>query len=69
MIPQRDGPLGMSGAGFELRVLMGGGTTVLFVSHNIEQIKKMCSKCVWLERGTIKMCGNAQHICAAYQGK
>ena len=30
--------------------LMGGGTTVLFVSHSIEQIREMCSKAVWLEK-------------------
>ena len=34
--------------------LMGGGTTVLFVSHSIEQIKEMCKRVVWLERGNVK---------------
>lgn len=46
--------------------LMGGGTTVLFVSHNIEQIKKMCSKCVWLERGTVKKIGSSAEVCDLY---
>lgn len=46
--------------------LMGGGTTVLFVSHNIAQITEMCSQVVWLERGHIKMLGNAKDICAMY---
>ena len=33
--------------------LMGGGTTVLFVSHNLEQIRKMCNRVVWLEHGKV----------------
>lgn len=37
--------------------LMSGGTTVLFVSHNLEQIREMCSKVVWLEHGTVQMVG------------
>ena len=31
--------------------LMGGGTTVLMVSHNLEQIREMCSRVIWLEQG------------------
>ena len=31
--------------------LMGGGTTVLFVSHSIEQIREMCDRAIWLENG------------------
>lgn len=48
--------------------LMGGGTTVLFVSHSIEQIREMCSKVVWLEHGQIKMLGKADEVCDAYAG-
>lgn len=46
--------------------LMSGGTTVLFVSHSLEQIRQMCSRVVWLERGTVKMIGPTQEICDAY---
>jgi len=46
--------------------LMGGGTTVLFVSHSIEQIKEMCKRVVWLERGSVKMCGDAKKVCDTY---
>lgn len=46
--------------------LMGGGTTVLFVSHSLSQIQEMCNRCVWLEHGEIKMIGPTKEVCNAY---
>lgn len=48
--------------------LMGGGTTVLFVSHSLDQIREMCSRVVWLEHGRVQMVGNAREVCDAYGG-
>lgn len=50
----------------KMRSMIGGGTTVLFVSHSIEQIKKMCDRAVWLEHGKVKMVGEAKEVCEAY---
>jgi len=47
--------------------LMGGGTTVLFVSHSLEQIREMCSKVVWLEQGRVRMMGGTDEVCDAYE--
>lgn len=47
--------------------LMGGGTTVLFVSHSLEQIREMCSKVVWLDHGKIMMSGPTDQVCDAYE--
>lgn len=46
--------------------LMSGGTTVLFVSHDIKQIKKMCSRVVWLDRGRIVETGSSETVCDRY---
>lgn len=46
--------------------MMSGGTTVLFVSHSLEQIRQMCSRVVWLEHGSVKMIGPTQDVCDAY---
>lgn len=50
-----------------MRELMGGGTTVLFVSHSLAQIREMCDRVIWLEHGQVKMIGETQEICDAYE--
>ena len=42
------------------------GATVVFASHSIEQVKQICGKALWLERGEMKAFGAAEEICAAY---
>lgn len=46
--------------------LMSGGTTVLFVSHTLPQIREMCDRVVWLDHGQVKMFGDAKTVCDAY---
>lgn len=48
--------------------LMGGGTTVLFVSHSFAQIREMCDKVIWLDHGHMKMIGDTQEVCDVYAG-
>ena len=42
------------------------GVTMLFVTHNMEEIRKLCSKVLWLERGSPKMCGDPEKVTEAY---
>lgn len=49
--------------------MMGGGTTVLFVSHEMEQVRRMCNKVIWLEHGKIAAFGAAKEICGLYEGR
>ena len=46
--------------------MIGGGTTVLFVSHSIDQIEKMCDTVVWLDHGKIVKIGGKE-LCAEYK--
>ncbi len=46
--------------------LMSGGTTVLFVSHSLDQIRRLCSRVVWLEHGTVMRIGPSDEVCDAY---
>ena len=47
--------------------MMEGGTTVLFVSHSIEQVEEICNKVVWINSGHIQMQGDAKEICEIYK--
>lgn len=47
--------------------LMTRGTTVLFVSHNIAQIRMMCTKALWLHQGKMMQYGGAAEVCDEYQ--
>ena len=49
--------------------MMAGGTTVIIVSHTIEQIEKLCNRVLWLEKGNMKMIGETVPVCAEYQNK
>ena len=43
--------------------MLEGGTTLLFVSHNIETVKKLCDHAAWLDHGVLKMAGlSVMHI-------
>ncbi|MNJ54558.1 Teichoic acids export ATP-binding protein TagH [compost metagenome] len=50
-----------------MKSLMDSGTTVLFVSHSIQQMKNMCDRVLWLEHGTVKDIGPADVICDKYK--
>ncbi len=50
-----------------MRDLMDGGTTVLLVSHEIEQIEKMCNKAAWLSHGRLMAQGDCIGVCNDYK--
>lgn len=47
--------------------MMSRGTTVIFVSHDNEQVRKMCKKAVWLDFGKIREIGYVDDICRLYE--
>lgn len=46
--------------------MMDQGTTILFVSHSIDQVKKICSKILWLDHGHVRMFGDTEEVCNIY---
>ena len=48
------------------RSLIDSGATLLLVSHSGEQITRLCSKALWLDKGHVKMYGPAEEVCRAY---
>lgn len=49
-----------------MQQLLKGGTTLLFVSHNTEQVRKLCDHAVWLDHGVARMAGEVNTVCDAY---
>lgn len=47
--------------------MMSGGTTVLIVSHSIEQIERLCSRILWLDHGKTRMIGDTVTVCTEYK--
>ncbi len=43
------------------------GTTVLIVSHSSDQIERMCNKAIWIDKGHMRMVGEAKEVSKAYQ--
>lgn len=46
--------------------MLNGGTTLLFVSHDINQVKKLCKHAVWLNKGVVQMVGDTETVADAY---
>lgn len=51
----------------KMKELMSGGTTVLFVSHSLEQIREMCDRVLWIDHGNVKMLDTSQKVCDVYE--
>ena len=43
------------------------GRTVLFVSHNMTAVQKLCTSCVWIDKGAIQKMGETTAVIQAYQ--
>lgn len=51
----------------KIKEMMSGGTTVIMVSHSINQIEELCSKVLWLENGSVRKFGNTLEVCEEYK--
>lgn len=49
-----------------IKNLMKRGTTVLLVSHSIEQVRNTCDRALWIEKGVQKKIGDVMEVCDAY---
>lgn len=47
--------------------MLSGGTTLLFVSHDAEQVCKLCQRAIWLDHGHKMADGPAAEVCEKYK--
>ena len=46
--------------------MLDGGTTLLYVSHNIDEVRRLCDHVLWIEKGVARMQGEVNEVCDAY---
>jgi lipopolysaccharide transport system ATP-binding protein len=46
---------------------MKGEQTVVFVSHSAAQVKKLCERCIWLDKGEVRAVGLTESVMNKYQ--
>ena len=46
--------------------MLSGGTTLLYVSHDIPSVKRLCDHAMWLDHGHVIMSGPSELVCDAY---
>ncbi|MBP0983245.1 MAG: ABC transporter ATP-binding protein [Oscillospiraceae bacterium] len=51
----------------KMREIMKQGATTLLVSHSIGQIREMCNKVLWLDKGKMVAFGDTKEICDRYE--
>ena len=51
----------------KLKSLMESNTTVLLVSHSINEVRSICDKAIWIEKGKVRAVGEVNAICDQYQ--
>lgn len=52
-----------------MKEMLYSGTTLLYVSHSKDDVENICNKALWLDKGHVKMSGEASEVCAAYMGQ
>ncbi len=50
-----------------MQQMLANGTTLLYVSHNVDSIKDLCDKALWLDHGQVQMVGDAAEVCDRYR--
>ena len=51
----------------KVETLFDKGVTVLFVSHNIDQVKRLCNKAMILDHGKMTAYGDLEPVCKKYE--
>lgn len=53
----------------KIQSMFDKGVTVLFVSHNTDQVRALCNTAILLEKGRVTASGTAAEVCAIYDEK
>ena len=49
--------------------MLQAGTTLLFVSHSIEEVRRLSTHAIWIDKGVARMAGEVGPVCDAYMAE
>ncbi len=49
--------------------MLSGGTTLLYVSHSIDEVRRLCDHALWIDKGVARMQGEVNTVCDAYMAE
>lgn len=49
-----------------MQKMLSAGTTLLFVSHDTDQVKALCPRAIWINAGNLMQDGPSSQVCDAY---
>lgn len=67
-----DEALAVGDARFQLKCMdkflefVDRGKTILFVTHDVNSVKRFCNRCIWLNQGSVIMDGNTDEVTDKY---
>ena len=53
----------------KIKAMFDNGVTVLFVSHSLEQVKRLCNRSILLEKGQLVASGTVEEVSKIYEDK
>ncbi|ANB61926.1 ABC transporter ATP-binding protein [Anoxybacteroides amylolyticum] len=51
----------------KMKEIKNKGTTILFVSHSGEQVKRFCDRAIWLQNGNVRHIGSSSEVVNQYE--
>ena len=49
--------------------MLENGTTLLFVSHSLDEVRRLCDHAIWIDKGVARMTGEVNAVCDAYMAE
>lgn len=49
-----------------MNIMLEGGTTLIYVSHSLDEVRRLCDHVIWLNKGIVRMIGETEAVCDSY---
>ena len=49
--------------------MLSGGTTLLYVSHDVKSVRKLCDHAIWIDKGVVRKSGLVEEVTNEYMNE